>query len=59
MTDDLEAAVDKARQAGAGLERELQECVWGRMANLVDPFGNCFDLIELAPGGYDRIDNAS
>jgi hypothetical protein len=25
------------------------------MANLADPFGNGFDLIELAPGGYDKL----
>jgi hypothetical protein len=26
------------------------------MANMVDPFNNPFDLIELAAGGYDRIE---
>jgi len=25
------------------------------MANMTDPFGNSFDLIEFAPGGYDNI----
>ena len=56
LTDDLEAATIQAHEAGAVLVREIQERVWGRMANLVDPFNNPFDLIELAPGGYDRID---
>ncbi len=55
LTDDLEAAERRARETGAGLVREFQERVWGRMANMVDPFGNPFDLIEMAPGGYDRI----
>jgi hypothetical protein len=41
------------------LLRPIQEREWGRMANLTDPFGNHFDLIELAPGGYDRIAHAS
>ena len=55
LTDDLEAAARKAHEAGAVLVREFQARVWGRMANMLDPFGNPFDLIELAPGGYDRI----
>lgn len=55
LTDDLEAAEKIARDAGAVLVRPLQERVWGRMANMLDPFGNPFDLIELAAGGYDRI----
>ena len=55
IVDDLEAAAARAREAGAAQAREIQSRVWGRMANLVDPFGNPFDLIELAPGGYDRI----
>jgi len=25
------------------------------MANMTDPFGNSFDLIEFAPGGYENI----
>jgi hypothetical protein len=37
------------------LDRALQEREWGRMANMTDPFGNSFDLIEFAPGGYDNI----
>ena len=58
LTDDLEAAERRARAAGAVLVRALQERVWGRMANMIDPFGNPFDLIELATGGYDRIQYA-
>jgi predicted enzyme related to lactoylglutathione lyase len=56
LTADLEAATQQALNAGAVLLRPLQERQWGRMANLTDPFGNHFDLIELAPGGYDRIE---
>jgi hypothetical protein len=36
--------------------RDFQERVWGRMANMIDSFNNPFDLIELASGGYDRIE---
>jgi len=56
LTDDLEAAVRQESEAGAALVREFQERIWGRMANMVDPFDNPFDLIELSIGGYDRID---
>jgi uncharacterized glyoxalase superfamily protein PhnB len=55
VTDDLDAAVRQAQDAGAVLDRTLQEREWGRMANMTDPFGNSFDLIEFAPGGYDNI----
>ncbi len=55
LTDDLETASRQALEAGAVLVREFQERVWGRMANLMDPFDNPFDLIEMAPGGYDQI----
>ena len=55
VTEDLDAAVQQAQDAGAILDRALQEREWGRMANMTDPFGNSFDLIEFAPGGYDNI----
>ena len=55
VTEDLDAAVQQAQNAGAVLDRALQEREWGRMANMTDPFGNSFDLIEFAPGGYDNI----
>jgi predicted enzyme related to lactoylglutathione lyase len=55
VTADLDAAVQQAQDAGAVLDRPLQEREWGRMANMTDPFGNSFDLIEFAPGGYDNI----
>ena len=58
ITDDLAAAVRQAQDAGAVLQRAIQERQWGRMVNMVDPFGNSFDLIEFAPGGYARIENA-
>jgi predicted enzyme related to lactoylglutathione lyase len=59
LTEHLETATQQAQDAGAVLLRPIPEREWGRMANLTDPFGNHFDLIELAPGGYDRIAQAS
>ena len=55
MTDDLAAAVRRAQGAGAVLQRAIQERRWGCMANMADPFGNSFDLITFAPGGYENI----
>jgi predicted enzyme related to lactoylglutathione lyase len=55
VTENLDAAIQRAQNAGAVLDRALQEREWGRMANMTDPFGNSFDLIEFAPGGYDNI----
>ena len=55
ITTHLEAAVARAEAAGALLERGIQVHTWGRMANMVDPFGNGFDLIELGGRGYDAI----
>ena len=58
VTEALEAAVHRAQGAGAVLEHELQQRQWGRMANMTDPFGYDFDLIEFAPGGYESLVNA-
>ncbi|HZH15798.1 MAG TPA: VOC family protein [Archangium sp.] len=52
---DLEAVVQRARAAGATLERDIQEQKWGRMANLADPFGNGFCLLEFRGRGYDEL----
>ena len=55
ITADLDAAIRQAQEAGAVLDRALQQREWGRMANMTDPFGNSFDLIEFAPGGYENV----
>jgi predicted enzyme related to lactoylglutathione lyase len=55
ITDDLATAIRQAQDAGAVLQRAIQERSWGRMANMADPFGNSFDLIAFAPGGYENI----
>jgi predicted enzyme related to lactoylglutathione lyase len=54
IVDELDAWVRRAREAGAVVEREENYHAF-RMANCSDPFGNGFDLIEVAPGGYDAI----
>ncbi|PTL76754.1 VOC family protein [Vitiosangium sp. GDMCC 1.1324] len=52
---DLDAVVQRARAAGATLERDIQEREWGRMANLADPFGHGFCLLEFRGRGYDEL----
>ena len=46
LVDDLETAIERAIAAGAKLEREIQVHDWGRIANMADPFGHGFDLIQ-------------
>jgi catechol 2,3-dioxygenase-like lactoylglutathione lyase family enzyme len=52
---DLDAVVERARAAGATLEGDIQEREWGRMANLADPFGHGFCLLEFRGRGYDAL----
>jgi predicted enzyme related to lactoylglutathione lyase len=55
VVDDLDAAVMQARAAGATLDRDVVEQAWGRMANMADPFGNGFCLLEMRGRGYDEL----
>ena len=52
--DDLEAAVQRARDAGARTESDITTHEWGRQCLLRDPFGNGVCLLDLTPG-YDAI----
>jgi predicted enzyme related to lactoylglutathione lyase len=55
LVADLDAAVARAESAGAVIEKLVRGRPWGAMANVADPFGNGFDLIELSPQGYDAL----
>lgn len=55
VVPDVRAALDKARAAGACVERDARTEKWGRIALLSDPFGNGFCLIEFIGRGYDEI----
>ena len=55
VVGDVEAAVQKAQAAGAELEGDIQPHKWGRMANMADPFGHGFCLIQFTGRGYDEI----
>jgi predicted enzyme related to lactoylglutathione lyase len=52
---DLEAAVRRAEASGARLERDIVSRKWGRMANMGDPFGHGFCLLQFEGRGYDEL----
>ena len=52
---DIRAAIERALQAGAKLERDVTTHAYGLLALLADPFGNGFCLIEFRGRGYDAI----
>ena len=55
VVPDVDAAVARAVQAGARLERAAQTHAWGRIALLADPFGHGFCLLQFVGRGYDEI----
>ena len=55
VVDDLDAALERAREAGAVVEAGVREHPWGRIAILADPFGHGFCLVELRGRGYDEV----
>jgi predicted enzyme related to lactoylglutathione lyase len=59
VVDDIEGAIDRARNAGARLEGPVRTNNWGRIAMLADPFGHGVCLIEFIGKGYDEIATAN
>ena len=55
IVTDLDEVVGRLCGLGATLDREIQIREYGRMANMADPFGNGFDLIEFSGSGYDNV----
>jgi predicted enzyme related to lactoylglutathione lyase len=55
VVQDIETAVQKASNAGATLEQEVQANAWGKLALMADPFGNGFCLLQFTGRGYDEI----
>jgi catechol 2,3-dioxygenase-like lactoylglutathione lyase family enzyme len=55
VVDDLDAAVSRAKAAGATLEQEAHDHAYGRLALLADPFGNGFCLLQFNSRGYDAV----
>jgi predicted enzyme related to lactoylglutathione lyase len=54
-TEDVDAAVARAVDAGAKLEGSIQGFAWGRLATLSDPFGHGFCLLQFSDRGYDAV----
>ena len=53
--DDIESSARTLVALGATLERPILERRWGRMANMADPFGHGFDLLQFKGRGYDEL----
>lgn len=47
VVEDIEAARDRARRAGARLEGGARDHAWGSIAQLTDPFGNRICLLSF------------
>ena len=55
IVTDLDRAVAQLIELAGSLDRDIQVRYYGRMANMADPFGNGFDLIEFTGSGYDAV----
>lgn len=55
VVEEIEGAVDRARNAGARLEGQIRTNNWGRIAMLADPFGHGVCLLQFIGRGYDEI----
>lgn len=55
VVNDIEAAVSRAKEAGATLEGEIETRRWGRIAHMADPFGHGLCFVMFLNGGYDEI----
>ena len=51
----LDEAVGQLLNRGASLDRPVAAREYGKIANMADPFGNGFDLIEFSGTGYAEV----
>jgi predicted enzyme related to lactoylglutathione lyase len=58
IVTDLDRVVSRLTALGGSLDREIKTREYGRIANMADPFGNGFDLIEFSGSGYDGVSRA-
>jgi predicted enzyme related to lactoylglutathione lyase len=59
VVQDIDAAVERATNAGAILEEAVRSSKWGKLALMADPFGHGFCLVQFLGKGYDEIATAS
>jgi len=55
IVPDLDQVVSRLIARGGSLDRDIKVREYGRIADMADPFGNGFDLIEFAGAGYDLV----
>lgn len=55
VVEDLDSALACAIAAGARAEGGTREAAWGRIAQLADPFGHGWCLLQFLGRGYDEI----
>ena len=55
VVPDVDAAVERAVEAGARVDEPATNRSWGRIAILADPFGHGFCLLQFTGRGYDAI----
>lgn len=55
VVSDLDTLVSRLTALGGSLDRGVKTREYGRIANMADPFGNGFDLIEFSGSGYDAV----
>ena len=52
---DLDVTLSRLIALGGSLDHDVKVREYGRIANMADPFGNGFDLIEFSGAGYDGV----
>jgi predicted enzyme related to lactoylglutathione lyase len=55
VVEDIDAAVQRALEAGAVLEAPVKAGGWGEIALMSDPFGHGFCLVAFRGRGYDEV----
>ena len=55
VVPEIEVAVNRALEAGATIEGEIETHNWGREAHMADPFGHGICFVEFLGRGYDEI----
>lgn len=55
VVQDLDAALHSALAAGARQEGDIRQAHWGRIAQIADPFGHGWCLLQFLGRGYDEI----
>lgn len=55
VVDDIDRMTSRLVERGGTLDRDIAQREYGRIANMADPFGNGFDLIEFSGPGYANV----